>query len=165
MKSICNAYVVCPLVSAGSLSRMTTLSAENDFCDNVLLEWWCAFIVSEIIDSVENGTAAPHIVEIAKKIKTNRVLPLILSNTWSNENVPKSLVEADNFGELAAAAENLPDVVSHRTMRELEAFCRQFFGASYVVQPRTVREIVTKLFNYNALSCWDAAHKKVCFAG
>ena len=161
MKSICSSVVVCPLVSAGALSRMISFSETNDFCDNVLLEWWCASLVSEIIESVENGTASADVVAIARKIKTSRVMPLILSNTWSNDNVPKSLVEADSFGDLVGAAKQLPDVVSHETLSELQVFCRQYFSPSYVVEPRTVRHIVTKLFNFNALECWDAAKKQV----
>eukprot|EP00049_Salpingoeca_infusionum_P000833 m.42669 g.42669 ORF g.42669 m.42669 type:complete len:1316 (+) comp10724_c1_seq1:102-4049(+) len=155
MLAITRSLVVCPVVSRGALERMMSLG-EEDFCDNVLLEWSCMLALAQLSEG--EGAAVPIIMQ--------RVVPLLLGYAWHNQDqtlTPK----ADTFPDFRKYVEQLPDTVSDKTYTELAQFFEQELKLPAPPR-RSTREVVMKLLDMDAIKCWNestASHSGVFLEG
>lgn len=90
MAGLANSWVIVPIVSAGALSSMTTMTPAEDWTDNVLLEWCAA-------------------LELYQRGVIRAVLPLLVGERDFFSEVQAA------FGGVSA----LPDHVSEATMRKV----------------------------------------------
>eukprot|EP00055_Hartaetosiga_balthica_P014857 m.84207 g.84207 ORF g.84207 m.84207 type:complete len:619 (+) comp8710_c0_seq4:2571-4427(+) len=145
MDAISKSLVACPLVSESAISRMYTI-ADSDYCDNVLLEWWC---MQALVKEIErDNNQSPEY----KRVLLRRVIPLFLSNSWTNRQVTASEEINDSFKGLSDMCSRLPDMVSIETYKPL---C-DFFDSIKLPKPEqlTVREIVKGLLDVDAVMCF-----------
>ena len=103
MEGLAKSWVFVPIVSVGSVGPMTKLSEEEDWCDNVLLEW----------------TAA---LELHQRGRVKSVLPLLASQGDFFADAQ------DGFGGISA----LPTHVSAATMEQVTMHLQETTGDSSV---------------------------------
>eukprot|EP00049_Salpingoeca_infusionum_P015690 m.307121 g.307121 ORF g.307121 m.307121 type:complete len:2248 (-) comp15932_c0_seq1:1557-8300(-) len=143
MKALKKSYVVCPFVSAHALKRMQDTESLTQV-DNVLLEWSLALYLYQ--------------VGVVK-----RILPVFMGPVEdSDQGVPNM---CDLFTSINP--NDFPDQVNKETFKKLKEFVTSELNTTIAVEPMTVRQIVNKIFKFNAprTLCWKLAEESSLSAG